>query len=143
MAKRTKQPQAYRDLKKDPWPVFNYPCPPRGPNESDASFAYRQEDCEWYNWFCGYYLGLFQDMLTFYGYHRTCSNGLCRRKRRCAGRRDPFDPTLMLGVFVPPCVPLEDEAIAPLKAEVDFVLKKREEDAIHRTNAAARAEGAS
>ncbi|MFC6490926.1 hypothetical protein, partial [Nitratireductor sp. GCM10026969] len=123
MAGRKKRGYVPRNLKKDPWPVFDYACPPRGPDEPEASYARRREDAETYNESCGVYLGLFQDMLTYYGHHRTCRVRLCRRKRRCTGRRDPHDRALMLGIFVPPCIPLDDEVIAPLKAEVDSALK--------------------
>ncbi|MEP1313184.1 MAG: hypothetical protein ABJL48_13550, partial [Nitratireductor sp.] len=109
-----------------PWPVFKVPEIPRGfGTDAQWELGERERADGYRN--MGIILGLMQWVCTRLGNHRRCRLRVCRRKRRCAGRRpeDRWNDGFLFPL-VPPCEPIEDERIYQLRDEVNQVLWQAE-----------------
>lgn len=109
-----------------PWPVFKVPEIPRGVG-TDAQWELGERERADYYRNMGIILGLMQWVCTRLGNHRRCRLRVCRRKRRCAGRRpeDRWNDGFLFPL-VPPCEPIEEERIYQLRDEVNQVLWQAE-----------------
>jgi hypothetical protein len=67
---------------------------------------------------------MFQALCTHWRNHETCKLKECVRKRRCSGRRDPYDWSFKFRPVVPPCVPLDYEVIEKYRNKIRAELKR-------------------
>ncbi|MBT1158310.1 hypothetical protein J1C56_22170 [Aminobacter anthyllidis] len=103
-----------------PWqhPVFRIPMMEREAGCTDAQWACVMRDQERHAEAKGIYLGLFQLLCSHLGHFRTCSRGACRRLGKCVGRRAEDDWSFAFRPLIPPCVPLEEEIVEAMRAEI-------------------------
>ncbi len=103
-----------------PWqhPVFRIPNMEREPWCTDAQWACVMRDQQRHAEVKGIYLGLFQLLCSHLGHFRKCPRGGCRRRGECVGRRAEDDWSFAFRPLIPPCVPLEEEIVEAMRAEI-------------------------
>lgn len=122
------RPYVYETFGPDePQPPLRLPVFPRHPGQTDAQYEFDLRDDERFWRAHNFRHGLCQELCTLLGNHRTCKEGVCRRKKRCVARRDE-DSFGIPEVIYPPCIPLDIEIMETYRMEVGAELRRWDRD---------------
>ena len=110
------------EIEKDvPWSGWFPPGPGPKPGDSPKHADIAQRTAVRNSTVYGLKLWMSQYIATRRGYHLTCRNAACRRKRACTGRRLPIEWLAFFHSTMPPCVPRDGDG-KPMAGEHEAAL---------------------